>query len=182
MINNGRHSDTEVELEAESINFLFSVVLTFFTFLRCVIFTFWKFDVLWRFMLGNVNVLTVLGFEAFTIWHSYVKWCYIMCAVYVVLCYVLSQYPPMSQQPCDPSKPPLESIKSHPCDSFSHKSQLGCPRKCVFDFRRNTEFFEKHTEFRKIPRNSAVFFAVKLPGIPRNFADFRAYLHTEFRM
>ncbi len=28
---------------------------------------------------------------------------------------------------------------------------LGCPRKCVFDFRRNTEFFEKHTEFRGIP-------------------------------
>jgi hypothetical protein len=45
---------------------------------------------------------------------------------------------------------------------------LGCPRKCVFDFRWNTEFFEKHTEFREIPRNSAVFFAVKLPGIPRN--------------
>jgi hypothetical protein len=49
--------------------------------------------------------------------------------------------------------------------------QLGCPRKCVFDFRRNTEFVEKHTEFRGIPRNSAVFFAVNCPefrGIPRN--------------
>jgi hypothetical protein len=57
--------------------------------------------------------------------------------------------------------------------------QLGCPRKCVFDFRRNTEFFGKHTEFREIPRNSAVFFAVKLP---RNSAEFRMYLHTEFRM
>jgi hypothetical protein len=59
--------------------------------------------------------------------------------------------------------------------------QLGCPRKCVFDFRRNTEFFEKHTEFRGIPRNSAVFYAVKLPGISRNSAEFRMYLHTEFR-
>ena len=47
-------------------------------------------------------------------------------------------------------------------------SELGCPRKCVFDFRRNTEFFEKHMEFREIPQNSAVFLAVKLPGIPRN--------------
>ena len=46
--------------------------------------------------------------------------------------------------------------------------RLGCPRKCVFDIRGNTEFFEKHTEFRGIPRNSAVFFAVKSTGIPRN--------------
>jgi len=35
--------------------------------------------------------------------------------------------------------------------------ELGCPRKCFFYFRRNTEFFEKHTEFRGISRNSAVF-------------------------
>jgi hypothetical protein len=35
--------------------------------------------------------------------------------------------------------------------------QLGCPRKCFFNFRRNTEFFEKPTEFREIPRNSAAF-------------------------
>jgi hypothetical protein len=28
--------------------------------------------------------------------------------------------------------------------------RLGCPRKCAFDFRRNTEFFEKLTEFRGI--------------------------------
>ncbi len=59
--------------------------------------------------------------------------------------------------------------------------QVGCPRKWVFDFRRNTEFLEKHTEFREIPRNSAVFLAVKLNGIPRNSAEFRMYLHTEFR-
>ncbi len=46
--------------------------------------------------------------------------------------------------------------------------KVGCPRKCVFNFRRNTEFFEKYTEFRGISQNSAVFFAVKFPGIPRN--------------
>jgi hypothetical protein len=47
---------------------------------------------------------------------------------------------------------------------------LGCPRKCVFDFRRITEFFEKYTEFRGISRNFAVFFAVKFAGIPYVFA------------
>ncbi len=28
---------------------------------------------------------------------------------------------------------------------------LGCPQKCFFYFRRNTEFFEKHMEFRGNP-------------------------------
>ncbi len=36
--------------------------------------------------------------------------------------------------------------------------------------------------FLKNIRNSAVFFAVKIPGIPRNSGEFRLYLHTEFRM
>jgi hypothetical protein len=71
-------------------------------------------------------------------------------------------------------------LLSHPSPLLKNPS-LGCPRKCVFDFRRNTEFFKKHTEFRGIPRNSAVFFALKFAGIPRNSGEFRMYLHTEFR-
>ncbi len=58
--------------------------------------------------------------------------------------------------------------------------QLGCPRKCVFDFRRNTEFFQKHTEFRGIPRNSAKFRGIFCSKISRNSAEFLKYLHTEF--
>ncbi len=50
-------------------------------------------------------------------------------------------------------------------------SYLVSQRKCFFYFRRNTEFFEKHTEFRGI-------FTVKFS---RNSAEFRMYLHTEFR-
>ncbi len=47
---------------------------------------------------------------------------------------------------------------------------IWCPWKCFFHFRRNTEFFEKHTEFRGIfivdfSRNSAEF-----RGIPNVFA------------
>ncbi len=37
---------------------------------------------------------------------------------------------------------------------------LGCPRKCFFYFRRNTEFLDKHTEFRGIPR---YFYSKKFP-------------------
>jgi hypothetical protein len=65
---------------------------------------------------------------------------------------------------------------------ITHGKKLGCPRKCVFDFRRNTEFFEKHTEFRGIPRNSAKFRGIFCSKICRNSAEFRMYLHTEFRM
>jgi hypothetical protein len=55
--------------------------------------------------------------------------------------------------------------------NYTDLAQLGCPRKCFFYFRRNTEFFEKHTEFRGI-------FTVKFA---RNSAEFRMYFHTEFR-
>jgi hypothetical protein len=40
---------------------------------------------------------------------------------------------------------------------------VGCPRKCFFYFRRNTEFLGKHTEFRGIP----YVFAYGIPQVTK---------------
>jgi hypothetical protein len=50
---------------------------------------------------------------------------------------------------------------------------VGCPRLWFFDFRWKTEYLMKYIEFPGIV-------TVEVGGIPRNFADFRAFLHTEF--
>jgi hypothetical protein len=51
--------------------------------------------------------------------------------------------------------------------SLPSMMELGCLRKCFFHFRRNTEFSEKHTEFR----------GIFIEDFSQNSAE---YLHTEF--
>jgi hypothetical protein len=47
---------------------------------------------------------------------------------------------------------------------------VGCPRKCFFHFRRNTEFFEKHTEFRGFFIVDFSWNSAEFRGIPYVFA------------
>ncbi len=68
---------------------------SFWNFLRCMMFKFLKFDVLWCFTLGGVYVLklwpivTFLHYVTFTFWHSYVKWCSVMWRLHwAMLCFV----------------------------------------------------------------------------------------------